>query len=125
MPRIEKVNQMIKREISSMLMLGEVKDPRVHFVTIISADVSKDLQYARIRFSMLSDDPKDIKSTTEGLNSCSSYIRKLLGQRIEMRYTPQIHFIYDKGVQYAVQVDLKLEEIKKLKSQPGDADEGN
>ena len=125
MPRIDKVNELIKREISQMLMLGEVRDPRVHFVTILSVDVSKDLQYARVRFSTLSDDPADIKSTAEGLNSCRSYIRKLISQRVEMRYTPQIHFIYDKSVQYAVKIDQALEEIKKLKKHPGDADESN
>ena len=125
MSRIEKVNQMIKREISNMILIGKIKDPRISFVTILSVDVSKDLQHARVRFSTLSDDPADIKSATEGLNSCRAYIRKLLSQNIDLRYTPQVQFIYDKSVKYAVDIDKTLEEIKKLKPHPGDAHEAH
>lgn len=113
MARIEKVNAMVKKEISSVLQFGDIKDPRISFVTILSVDVSKDLQVARVRFSTLSDKPQDIKNAIDGLDSCRGYIRKLIGQRIEMRYTPELTFIYDKGVQHAQKIDLVLEEIKK------------
>ena len=52
--RIEKVNSSIKRELANIILLGEVRDPRISFVTIINVDVSKDLQHARVRFSTLS-----------------------------------------------------------------------
>jgi len=125
MARIEKVNQLIKREISNMILIGKIKDPRIKFVTILTVDVSKDLQHARVRFSTLSDDPADIKNATEGLNSCRAYIRRLLSQNVELRYTPEVQFIYDKSVKYAVEIDQTLEEIKKLKPHSGDADEAN
>ena len=114
MSRIEKVNELIKREISNMILLGEVRDPRIKFVTIQSVDTSKDLQHARVRFSTLSDSPREIKSATEGLNSCRGYVRKLIAQRVDIRYTPEIQFIYDQGVRHAAQVDQVLEEIRKL-----------
>jgi ribosome-binding factor A len=118
MMRTDKVNAMIKREISNMLMFGDVNDPRVALVTIMNVDVSKDLQHARVKFSVLSDDPKVIKKATEGLESCRGLIRKLIGQRIVLRYTPEFQFYYDKGVQHAAKVDVVLAEIKKtLKSE--------
>ena len=113
MPRIEKINELIKREISNMILL-EVRDPRIKFVTIQSVDTSKDLQYARVRFTILSDQPADIQSAIEGLDSCRGYIRKLIAQRVEIRYVPEVQFIYDKGVQHAANIDQALEEIKKL-----------
>jgi ribosome-binding factor A len=113
--RIEKVNSSIKRELANIIQLGEVRDPRISFVTILHVDVSKDLQHARVKFSTLSDDPKDIKAAVAGFESCRGYIRKLIGQRIVLRYTPEFQFIYDKSVKYAADVDRVLEEIKQLK----------
>jgi ribosome-binding factor A len=122
--RMEKVNAAIKKEISSILQFGDIKDPRIKFITIMSVEVSRDLQHARVLFSTLSDDPNDVKNATEGLLSCRGYIRKLISQRVEMRYTPELNFYYDKGVQYMVQVDKALAEIKNLTSpEEGKADE--
>lgn len=121
MGRIEKVNEFIKREISNMLLLGEIKDPRVKLVTIQSVDTSKDLQHARVKFSVLSDKPQDIQQAGEGLNSSRGFIRRLIAERVDLRYTPEIQFIFDKGVQYMAAVDERLEEIKKLNNPTGEA----
>lgn len=121
--RIEKVNSSIKRELANILLLGEVRDPRISFVTILSVDVSKDLQHARVRFSTLSDEPAKIKAATNGFESCRGYIRKLISQRLDLRYTPEFQFIYDKGLKYAADVDKVLEEIHQLKSPPEGQDE--
>ncbi len=117
--RIEKVNSSIKRELATMLELGEIHDPRISFVTILNVDVSKDLQHARVKFSTLSDDPKDIKAAVKGFESSRGFIRKLISQRVALRYTPEFQFIYDKSVKFAAQVDKILEEIKKLEPAQG------
>jgi len=83
-------------------------------------DVSKDLQHARVRFSTLKDTPKDIEAAVEGFESCRGYIRKLISQRLALRYTPEFQFIYDKGIKHAADIDKVLEEIKKLKPAPDD-----
>ncbi len=113
--RIEKVNSSIKRELANIILLGEVHDPRVSFVTIINVDVSKDLQHARVKFSVLADTPEKINAANAGFESCRGYIRKLISQRVVLRYTPEFQFIYDKGIKHAAVVDKVLEEIKKLK----------
>jgi len=120
--RIEKINSSIKRELASIILLGDVRDPRISFITIINVDVSKDLQHARVRFSVLADTPKKIKEAQEGFESCKGYIRKLISQRLALRYTPEFQFIYDKGIKHAADVDKVLEEIKKLKPAQGEAD---
>ena len=123
--RIEKVNSSIKRELALMLELGEISDPRISFVTIMNVDVSKDLQHARVKFSTLSDVPADIKAAVKGFESCRGYIRKLISQRLALRYTPEFQFIYDKSVKYAADIDKALEEIKELKTvNGGKGDEG-
>jgi ribosome-binding factor A len=114
--RIEKINSTIKRELGMLIQYGEIGDPRISFVTIMSVDTSKDLQHARVKFSVLSDAPKDIEAACEAFAACRGHIRRLIGQRLALRYTPQFQFIYDKSVKYAADVDRTLEEIKKLKT---------
>ena len=120
--RIEKINSSIKRELANIILLGEVRDPRISFVTIINVDVSKDLQHARVRFSTLADTAKDINAAKEGFESCRGYIRKLISQRLALRYTPEFQFIYDKSIKYAADIDKTLEEIKKLTPAGGQGD---
>ena len=110
--RIEKVNQVIKREVGNMILLGEINDPRVKLVTIVSADVSKDLQHARIKFSVLSDDPNVIKNAIKGMDSARGFVRKTIASRVVLRYIPEFQFIFDKGIQHAAKIDATLEEIK-------------
>ncbi len=119
MERVERVNELIKREISHMIKFGDIKDPRVSLVTIMSVEVSKDLQHAWVKFSVLSDDPAVIKNATDGLNSCRGFIRKLIGQRLVTRYTPEFQFIFDQSIQYAARIDAALEEIKKTTTGQG------
>ncbi len=113
MVRVERISELIKREICNMIQLGDINDPRVRLATITSVEVSKDLQHARVKFSVLSDDPAVIKNTTDGFNSCRGLIRRLIGQRLVTRHTPEFHFIFDKTVQHAARIDAVLEEIKK------------
>ncbi len=123
MLRMEKVNAMIKRELGVMIQFGEIKDPRVSLVTIQNVDVSRDLQHAHVKFSVLSDDAKVIQSATEGLNNCAGFVRKTIAQRVALRYTPEFKFFYDKGILYAEQVNRALDEVKQLPKAKESADE--
>lgn len=110
MQRLNKVNQLIKREISSMIQ-KDVHDPRLEFVTITHVDVTKDLQQARVSFTVLGDAAK-VKLAQEGLESARGFIRRLIGQRIRIRYTPEIIFVYDASVEYGARIEETLERIK-------------
>ena len=111
--RMDKVNAQIKREIGTMILMGEINDPRLKFVTITYAQVSKDLRYAKVGFSVLNNNPQEIKEVQQGLNSARGYVRKLIGERIKMRFTPEINFIYDRSLEYSDQINRALEDIKR------------
>lgn len=108
--RIERVAEEIKKEIGRIL-LEELKDPRVGFVTITKVDLSRDLHVAKVYFSYLGP-KKELRSTEVGLTRSSGFIRKLLGQRIKIRYTPQIVFKLDQGIEYSFHISEVLEKIK-------------
>jgi ribosome-binding factor A len=116
---MEKVNQQIKREIGNMIQYGDINDPRLTFVTITQVECSKDLQHARVGFSVLSNDRKEIQKVQEGLSSARGFIRKLIGQRVRLRYTPEIVFFHDDSLSYASKIDETLEEIKKIPKEGG------
>jgi ribosome-binding factor A len=113
MDRMEKINQMFKREISAMILLGEIKDPRIKFVTITYADVSKDLSWAHMGFSVLSDNPDDIREVQQGLNSASGMVRRLMGQRITLRHIPQVKFVYDDTIARSAHMTKVFDDIHK------------
>ncbi|MFA5059915.1 MAG: 30S ribosome-binding factor RbfA [Candidatus Omnitrophota bacterium] len=110
MSRIDRINESVKREVSDIVQ-KEVKDPRLKFVTIMQAEVSRDLQHAKIYFSVFGDNSK-IDSAQQGLDSAKGFIRKLVGQRVRMRYTPDIDFIFDESVSYGAHIEEIIEKIK-------------
>ena len=119
MARIEKINQAIKEEIG-LIVQKEVKDPRLEFVTITQVEVSRDLQHAKVYFSILGKKDK-LKGVKEGLESARGFIRKLVASRVRMRYTPEINFIFDQSLEYGMHIEETIERIKnELKSNPED-----
>lgn len=109
--RAEKVEQFIKEELSEILQ-REVKDPRIGFVSVTDVEVSVDLRHARIFVSVLGD--QDAKTATmAGLESALGYIRRELGQRLQMRYTPDITFKLDESIERGSRVMKLLGEVAK------------
>ena len=119
MDRMDKINQLFKREISSMILLGEIRDPRIKFVTITFADVSKDLSWAHIGFSILSDDPAELKNVESGLRSASGMVRRLMGERVSLRHIPQIKFVYDDTIAQSVYMSKTFEELQRERAARG------
>ncbi len=110
MGRIDKINQAVKEEVGNIIQ-KEVKDPRLEFVTITQVDVSRDLQHAKVYFTVLGNTDK-IKEVQTGLDSARGFIRRLVGQRVRMRYTPEINFIFDQSVEYGMHIEETIERIK-------------
>ncbi len=112
MERMDRINQFIKREISQMMLLGEIRDPRVTGVTITYVDVSKDLSWAHVGFSVLSDDPDAIRRVQGGLDSAKGMVRRLLGQRITLRHVPEVKFVYDNTIAQGVHMTQLFNELE-------------
>ena len=108
MPRKERVQEAIKEEVSSIIH-DELKDPCIGFATVTRAEVSPDLKYAKIYVSVLGK--KDYK-TFVALNRAKGYIRKLLAQRLKMRFVPEIVFKEDNSAEYSIYISKKIDELK-------------
>ena len=123
MARIERVNQQLKREISVILQ-RDLSDPRFQFITITAVEVSKDLRHAKIYFSVLGN-PEQVRRAQEGLEKASGVIRRLVAQKMEIRYTPELVFYYDQSLERSSQIDEALQEIKdeSEKSNPANQEE--
>ncbi len=110
MSRIEKINQALKEEISNIIQ-NELKDPRLGFVTITQVEITQDLHCAKVSFSVLGEEA-DKKKVEEGLSSAAGFIRKLIGERVRMRFTPELSFRRDDSAEYSVRIYEQLERIK-------------
>lgn len=109
--RLQRVAEEIKKEIGKIIH-NELKDPRIGFATITKVDVSRDLRNAKVYFSFLGSE-KQLRDTQVGLARSSGFIRKLLAQRMRLRYTPEIIFKFDQGIKYSMRISKLLEKIKK------------
>lgn len=110
MERIKRVNEQIKREIS-LIIQEELGDPRLDFVTITGVEVSRDLQTARVYFSVLGD-AAAAQAAQQALKTASGMIRRLVGGRVKIRYTPSFSFVYDKSIEVSARIEEALREIR-------------
>ncbi len=108
--RAQRVAEEIKKEIGKIIH-DEVNDPRIGFVTITKVDLSRDLRFAKVYFSLLGT-KKQLRDTEVGLARSTGFIRKLLGQNLRLRYTPQLVFKLDKGAEYSIHISEVLNKIK-------------
>lgn len=106
--RTERLGEEIREEVAKLVASG-LKDPRVGFVTVTRVDVTDDLHHARVYVGVLGDD-KQRESTMLGLSKAAGWVRRELGRRIRVRYTPEIVFQYDQGLEATERVARLLEE---------------
>ncbi len=113
--RQEKVAQRIKKEVSKIVH-DEIRDPRIGFLTITKVELTNDLRFAKIFYGVLGNDEQKQRAK-QGLDSALKYIRRLLGERMEIRYTPDISFQFDKSSEYSIHMHEVFEKIKKEKKE--------
>ena len=109
--RLLRVEQEIKKETAQILQ-QELKDPRIGFVTVTHVRVSPDLQHAKIYVSLL-EGHGNPSETVAGLRSAQGYVRKLLGARVRLRVTPEVHFEIDPSVAENIRISKLLGGLKK------------
>lgn len=94
--RSRRVGEQLQREIAQLLQL-EVKDPRVAGVTVQAVDVSRDLSYAKVFYTVM--DGKDLDEVQQGLDKAAGFLRRELGKSLVMRHVPALRFKYDASVE--------------------------
>lgn len=103
-----RINDEFQKEIA--MILRDVKDPRVSgaFISVTAAEVTPDLKYAKIYYSSLMGDKKEIKL---GLRAANGFIRGQIARRMNLRITPEITFIEDGSIEYGAKISKILEGI--------------
>jgi ribosome-binding factor A len=118
--RSEKVADLIRKEVSEMLMRS-IKDPRIGFITITRVSVTDDCRSAKIYYSVMGSEAER-EASLEGLTSARGYIRKELGRRVSLRYTPDIVFQFDPSIEYAIHMEEVIQHLRKERKEGGDED---
>jgi ribosome-binding factor A len=115
--RVARVAELIKREVSQIL-LSEIKDDRVGagMVSIVDVEVSNDLQNARIFVSIYGDEAAQ-QQTMEGLASATPFVRREIGQRLGLRRVPTVVFLQDRSLERGSRVLALLNQLR----QPAEA----
>ncbi len=107
--RAKRVGDTILKEIANLLLF-KVRDPRVRGVTITGVHLSDDLKHAKVYYSVMGD---DVKTAQAGLDSAKGFIKREIGLRMELRYVPDLMFVYDPSLKWSSKVDELIEQIKK------------
>jgi ribosome-binding factor A len=110
MSRLDKVSEAVRQE-ASLIIHHKLKDPRLGFVTVTRVEMAPDLRLAKIYFSVLGK-PEDFKKTKAALDSALGFIRKLIAERINLRFAPEIIFYEDHSSEYSVRIQEVLDQIK-------------
>jgi ribosome-binding factor A len=108
--RPERVGELIRQAVGEFLT-GNVRDPRIGFVTVTGVEVSPDLSHANVRVSVMGSDEEKAKSL-EGLASAARYLRAQLSRELRLRTSPELHFHLDRGIEHAQRIDRVLKELK-------------
>jgi len=108
--RMKRVNEACKEALGEILQ-KEIKDPRVGFVTVTKVEVSADLKQAKVWVSVLGDEEEEEK-TREGLGKAKGFMRRELGRRVRLRYTPELKIYFDHGAEVSERVQGLLHDLE-------------
>ena len=98
------------REVVSMAILADLKDPRIQNVTVTYVEVSPDMRLAKVHVSIMGDEAKQ-QLCLHGLRSSSGYLQQKISQRVDTRYTPRLRFQLDQGVKNSIAISKLLDEL--------------
>ena len=110
--RLDRISEEVKKVVSDIIR-NDLNDPRISTLcSVVSAEVTPDLRYARIFISVLGSEEEQ-KATMKGLASASGFIRRELGRKIELRYLPEVVFELDRSIEHGAYINKLLNEVKK------------
>lgn len=104
--KLKRIESQIIKEVSDIIM-NEARDNSIKDITITGCSVTNDLSFAKIYFTTL----KDKKEVLKDLEEASGFIRGELAERIEIRHTPKIKFVYDESIEYGKKIESIINEI--------------
>ncbi|MCT4606769.1 MAG: 30S ribosome-binding factor RbfA [Marinisporobacter sp.] len=110
--RANRISEEIKKLVSTMIM-NELKDPRISTLTsVVEVDVTRDLRYANIFISVYGSE-KERDNTLTALKSASGFIRKEIGRKLKLRYTPEPIFNMDTSIEKGIYMSSLINKVSK------------
>ena len=106
--KLSRYNSLFVKEISSIIQ-NEVKDNDIKFVTITDCEITSDLSFAKVFYTVLDDTKKE--STKNALEKAKGFIRGEISKRVDIRHTPELRFVYDESEEYGNKIDSLIKEI--------------
>lgn len=121
--RVLKVASAI-REVVSMAILTQLRDPRIENVTVTYVEVAGDLRHAKVHVSVMGDEKKQ-ELCMHGLRNSAGFLQQKVAARIDTRYTPRLSFALDEGVKKSAEVNRILGELREEQSgtEPNEVEE--
>ena len=105
-----RINAEVQKELSNIIRSG-IKDPRVSpWTSVVAVEVAPDLKTCKAYISVLGNEAA-VEDTIAGLKSASAYIRRQLAASVNLRNTPEIHFIADQSIEYGVRMSHLIDEV--------------
>ena len=108
--RPDRVGDQIRQELSELLSRGAVHDPGIGFITLTRVKVSPDLQIARVYYTSLGDEAAR-RQTAKALVRATGFFRRRVGERLQLRRVPELHFQFDESVGHQDRVEQILREL--------------
>lgn len=108
--RIDRISEEVKKELS--LIVRDLKDPRLScgMVSVVNVTVTKDLRFAKAYISVFGDESAK-KGAVDALKGAAGFIRKEIGHRIDLRYTPEFSFVLDDSIEYGSHINEVLKNL--------------
>jgi len=118
--RSQRVADVVRAELSRLILL-EAHDKDLHLVTVTDVEMPPDLRSARVYFSCLGADEEREKAA-DALRRAAGYLRREVGQRCQLRYAPELHFIFDRSLERGARIEELLHQVLPAADQPDCAD---
>lgn len=109
--RVQRVAEQMKKEIADILK-NEIKDPRLGFVSVTEVELSPDLRYAKVYISIFGDEQAK-KESLEVLARATGFVRREIGQRLSLRFVPEITFKFDPSIERGARIAELLHQVRK------------
>jgi ribosome-binding factor A len=119
--RLQRISDRVKKEISEMLVMGQISDPRIAGVFITDVKVDRELSFANIFVSAIGGEESS-EAILEGLYHASGFLRSTLAKRIELRSFPRLRFFWDATPERAERIERLIDSISEDNSAPNKQD---
>ena len=120
--RLQRIADRIRQELSEMLVMSNVRDPRLAGIFITDVKVDRELAFADVYFSAVEGQER-AKEILAGLNSASGFLRRMLSERVDLRVFPRLRFHWDPTPERANRIERLLAEIRPDTPTPPPADD--